>query len=118
MQPIQTYDELTPTQLYRELIEVCRVLAYEHRELGTLSSEQHVAYLQQYSVSQGNSVSGREREAQFQTKELTHEIINSRAKINSLTVQRDLIMFLLQAKPASTLLEYPPARIDAEGLSA
>jgi hypothetical protein len=118
MQPIQSYQELTNVQLRRELIDVSRILAYEHRELGTLSSDQHIEYLKAYSVSQGNSVSGREREAQFQTKELTHEIINSKAKINSLTIQRDLITFLLAHQEPTQLTEYPPARIDAEGLSA
>jgi hypothetical protein len=118
MQPIQEYGNLSSVQLYRELIEVSRILAYEHRELGVLSSDQHIQYLQQYSVSPGNSVSGREREAQFHTKELTGDIINCRARINSLTVQRDLISFLLANTPPTELSEYPPARISAEGLSA
>lgn len=115
---IQDYPTLTKHQLYLELVEVSRVLAYEHRELGTLSSDQHVQYLQQYSISLGNSVSGKEREAQFQVKELTHEVINSRAKINSLTVQRDLIVFLLLSRAPGTLPEYPPSKVDAEGLHA
>jgi hypothetical protein len=115
---LDEYKDLSRTDLYSELVEVSRVLMFEHTELGSLSGDQHVEYLKSFATSGGNSVSGRERDAQFQTKELTQEIIQSRARINALTVQRDLLVFILLNQSPTPLLEYPPARMDAEGLSA
>lgn len=118
MRQISEYQTMQEDELYHELIEVSRVLAAKHIELGTFCSDQHVSYLQSYLQSPGNSVAAKNREAEFNTKELTREIIELKAVINALTIQRDLITFLLLKREPSTLIMYPPASIDAEGLSA
>lgn len=112
---ISLYPTLDTPQLYAELIEVSRILSYAHGELGVMMGDHHKDFLTKYIQAPGNSVAAKSRDAEYGTSELMREIINTRGQINSLTIQRDLIIFLLQGQKPSELLVYPPATADEEG---
>jgi hypothetical protein len=60
-------------------------------------------YLQAYSTSPGSSVAAKNREAQYYTTDLTRQILERRAKINSLLLCRDLITFILLERAPGSL---------------
>lgn len=100
--------------LRKELIDVSANLANLHKELGFLSGEQHRGYLTEYIKSPGGSVSAKNREAEYNTRDITVDVIGCRAQIAELTTNRDLIVFLLlSVKPTLTWI---PAEFDGDGL--
>lgn len=117
MQNVTTYGTLTNEQLRDELVLVSAALASEHRELGSLCADQHADYLSAYARSPGSSVAAKNREAEFNCVDQTRDIMHSQAKMNALTVARDLIIFLLLSRQPS-LSPYPPPRFDADWLSS
>jgi hypothetical protein len=52
-------------------------------------------YLQAYSTSPGSSVAAKNRDAEYYTTDLSRQIMERRAQINSLVLVRDLIVFIL-----------------------
>jgi hypothetical protein len=81
-----------------------------------LSSEQHREFLKSYIQSAGGNVSAKNRDAEYQTKDLMVDIIATRALINKLTTDRDLIVFLLLSRQPVDLSMFPPAIMDEGGL--
>lgn len=110
----RNYGTLTSEGLRAELVGVSANLANLHKELGFLSSEQHKAYLSHWVASPGGSVAGKNREAEFNTREITSEIISVRAQINEATTNRDLLVFLLLSVKPSQLREL--SGFDEDGL--
>jgi hypothetical protein len=110
------YGKMSDLQLRDQLVLVSHHLSYLHSELGFQSKEQHKAFLTEYIKSPGGSVAAKNREAEYNTREYTAEVISIRAQINDLTTNRDLIVFLLLARQPTTLTEYPPAVVTEGGL--
>lgn len=113
--PVNQYSQLTDEQLRDELVVVFSHLFSAHRELGTLVSDQHRAYLEAYARSPGSSVAAKNREAQFQTQDESRDIIQLRALINSLTEARNLIVLLLNVGSVERNL-YLVDHVDQDGL--
>lgn len=103
MQPMTTYGTLTPDQLREELILTSAALATEWTELGALCADQHSDYLSAYARSPGSSVAAKNREAEYNCVDQTRDILNSQARMNSLTIRRDLIVFFLMSRQPGKL---------------
>lgn len=110
------YGKLSVTDLRAELVIISANLGHLHSELGYLSSEQHRQFLTEYIKSPGGSVSAKNREAEYNSREVTAEVISIRAQINEATTSRDLIVFLLLSNQPTQLSQYPPAVFDSDGL--
>jgi hypothetical protein len=117
MRNVTTYNQLTEEEQREELVAVTSTLAAEYEHLGILLSDHQRDYLRDYATSPGNSVAAKNREAQYNNMELATEIFQMRAKINSLTLCRDLLTFLLISRlPGAT--PFPSvAAMDEEGLA-
>ena len=116
MQPMTTYGKLTNDDLREELILVSAALATEWTELGAVCADQHSDYLSAYARSPGSSVAAKNREAEFNCADQTREIMNSQARMNNLTVRRDLIVFLLMSR-APGALPFQAAHFDTDWLA-
>lgn len=117
MRNVSSYDRLNVEELREELVVVTSVLAGEYEQLGMQLADYHREYLTDYARSPGSSATAKNREAQYANMEAGTLIMHGRAKINSLTLCRDLLVYLLLSKePGAT--PYPGiARMDDDGLS-
>lgn len=116
MRNVSTYDTLTIEELRSELVEVTSVVAAAYEDLGGMLAEYHRDYLVQYAHSASSSVSGKNREAQYNNMEEGSNIINERSKISSLMLCRDLLVFMVTSRiPGSA--PFPLVAVeDGEGL--
>ncbi len=117
MRNVTTYNTLTLQEQREELVAITSALAAEYEHLGIALSDHQRDYLRDYAVSPGNSVAAKNREAQYANMELATEIFHMRAKINSLIICRDLLVFLLLSKQPDAIPFPDVAAMDAEGLA-
>lgn len=116
MRNVSTYDKLTNEELRAELVVVTSAVAAAYEDIGTRLSDYHRDYLMDYAQSASSSVAGKNREAQHNNMQAGGEIIHERAKINSLILCRDLLVFLSLSRQPGTV-PYPAVAIeDSEGL--
>lgn len=94
---ITQYLELDKPQLYKHLAKVVQDLAYNIREHATLTADYHTEYIKSWAQSAGGSVAAKERDAEFQQKDTMFEIIDRKGAIDALTVERDLLLVLINA---------------------
>jgi len=114
MRNVTSYDTLTPDQLREELVSVTAVLTAEYESLGMNLSDYHRDYLTDYAQSPAGSVTGKNREAAYANMEMGREILFQRARVNSLTLARDLLVFLLISRePGPVPMS---AQMDDDGL--
>ena len=117
MQNTNSYGKLTSEQLREELVELTSVLSAAYGELASLLMDQQRDYLSAYSRSPGSSVAAKNREAQYYTEDLTRQVIDKRAYINSIVLKRELAMFLL-SNTRSNEVPFPTiADLDSDGLA-
>lgn len=116
MHDSREYGKLSHSELRSELVDVSAYLGHLHSELGYLSSTQHKQFLTEYIKSPGGSVSAKNREAEYNSREVTSEVISVRAQINEAVTNRDLIVFLLLSSQPAVAPHYPPAAFDDAGL--
>lgn len=116
MQTTTTYGTLSPTELRDELVIVTAALAAEWTELGAICADQHADYLSAYARSPGASVAAKNREAEYNTVDQIRDIMNAQARMNNLTIRRDLLVFLLMAK-APGVVPFQPAHFDSDWLA-
>lgn len=74
---------------FEEYETTCIELARKHRELGSLLAVEKEGRVTNYFLSEEKSVSGRDRDAEFQTLNLTTDIIRLRSDIAALEVMCD-----------------------------
>lgn len=116
MRNVSTYDKLTIEELRSELVVVTSAVAAAYEDLGTRLSDYHRDYLMDYAQSASQSVSGKNREAQHNNMQAGSVIITDRAKINSLILCRDLLVFMILSREPG-MLPFPTiATEDNEGL--
>jgi hypothetical protein len=115
MRNVSTYDKLTLTELRSELVAVTSSIAAAQEDLGTKLSNYHRDYLTAYAHSASSSVAGKNREAQYQHSEEGAVIINERAIINSLTLCRDLLIFMVTSRIPGNV-PFPDVSLDDDGL--
>lgn len=116
MRNVSTYNKLTIEELRTELVTVTSAVAAAYEDLGSRLSEYHRDYLQSYAQSASSSVSGKNREAQHNNLEDGSTIINERAKINSLMLCRDLLIFMVTSRIPGAA-PFPGVAVeDGEGL--
>lgn len=77
--------------------QVCSDLARKHRELGSMLAVEKEGRVTNYFLSDEKSVSGRDRDAEFQTLNLTTDIIRLKSDIAALEVFRDFYQTWLVA---------------------
>lgn len=116
MRNVSTYDRLTESELRSELVVVTSAVAAAYEDLGTRLSDYHRDYLMDYAQSASQSVSGKNREAQHNNMEAGSIIIQHRAKINSLILCRDLLVFMALSRTPGNLPYPTVATEDNEGL--
>lgn len=117
MRNVSTYGKLERDELQAELVEVTGALAEEYSSIGSDLADQHRDFLQDYVRSPGSSVAAKNREAQYNSMDITQQIIHSRAKINSLTLCRDLLVFLLISREPGAIPFPNVAAFDEEGMA-
>ena len=117
MRNVTTYDSLTKEELRSELVIVTSAVAAAYEDLGQHLSDHHRDFLEDYARSPASSVAGKNREAQYANQEAQIWIIQARAKINSLTLCRDLLIFLLLSKEPGILPFPGVAMQDADGMA-
>ena len=117
MQNTLTYGQLTKKELLEELVELTSVLASAYGELALILQDQQRDYLQAYVRSPGNSVAAKNREAQHYTEELTRQLFDKRAYINSIVLKRELTMFLLSGAKSNEVPFPLIGSLDSEGLA-
>lgn len=117
MRNVSTYGRLERDELEAELVEVTGALAAEYISIGSDLADQHRDFLQDYVRSAGSSVAAKNREAQYNSMEITQQIIHSRAKINSLTLCRDLLVFLMLSRKPGEVPFPAVAAFDEEGMA-
>lgn len=110
------YGNLTPSQLRDEVVELTSVLASAYGELALILQDQQRDYLQAYAQSPGSSVAAKNREAQYHTEELTRQLLDKRAYVNSIVLKRELAMFLLSGAKTNTVPFPEIASLDNDGL--
>jgi hypothetical protein len=93
---ISKYHALTPDELRDELISTVHDLVYTIREHATLSADYHGDFLRSWAQSAGGNVSAKDRDAEFQNKDVMEEIISRKGMIEALTAQRDLLLCLIK----------------------
>jgi hypothetical protein len=116
MRSVSEYGKITNEQLREELVLVMSALASEYDVLGAAMADHQQDYITTYVRSPGNSVAAKSREAQYNCMDQTRSIIESRAKINSLTLCRDLIVFLLLSEQPGHLPFPQLADFDETGM--
>jgi len=114
---VNSYDKLTLDQLREELVVVTSALAASHEDLGGRLSHYHRDYLVAYAHSASSSVAGKNREAQYQYLEDGAQIIQERAKINSLVLCRDLLIFMVTSRLPGNVPFPTISQEDADGLA-
>jgi hypothetical protein len=92
---VAEYGSLGIGELRAELIQITGAIASKYESLGAALADQQQDYITAYVQSPGNSVAAKNREAEWNTQVQIRDIIESRATINSLTLCRDLLVFLL-----------------------
>lgn len=101
MENTLNYGKLDKEQLRAEVVELTSLLASAYGELAELLKDQQRDYLQAFTRSPGSSVAAKNREAQYYTEELTRQLFDKRAYINSIVLKRDLAMYLLDGNHAN-----------------
>lgn len=117
MRPVSSYTTLSPLELESELVTVTSVLTAEYQSLGAALSDYHRDFLNDYAQSVAGNVSGKNREAQYANMEAGSEILLQRAKIDSLILCRDLLVFLFLSQ-APNSVPFPNIALDDDGLPA
>ena len=100
---VSQYHTVPRSELVGELCTITSAICAEYTDLATTISDHQQDYLQAYSTSPGSSVAAKNREAQYYTTDLTRQILERRAKINSLMLCRDLITFILLERVPGTV---------------
>jgi hypothetical protein len=95
VRPITTYAKLDREELRDELCYIANALAAAYTDYTTVLTEERSDYLDAYARSPGSSVAAKEREAEYNTFHISREVAEAKAKIESLTVCRDLLVTLL-----------------------
>lgn len=103
-------------ELRAELVTVTSATAAAYEDLGGMLAAYHRDYLMEYAHSASTSVSGKNREAQHNNMEEGSKIIGERAKINSLMLCRDLLIFMVTSKIPGAAPFPGIAPEDGEGL--
>lgn len=116
MRNVTTYNKLTTEEMRDELVVVTSALAAEYEQLGVMLADQHRDFLEDYARSPGGSVAAKNRDAQYANQEVTKQIIIARAKVNSFTLCRDLLVFLLLSNEPGTVPFPVVADFDDDGL--
>ena len=116
MRNVTTYDSLTIEELRSELVTVTSAVAAAYEDLGLQLADYHRDYLYDYARSASTSVAGKNREAQHNNLEAGSKIIHERAKINSLMLCRDLLIFMVTSKVPGAAPFPSVAAEDSEGL--
>lgn len=116
MIPIHELGEATQGELRVELVQVTTAIDGKYSELSIAMQDHQREYLNAYVKEPATSVAAKNRAAQYWCEDLTRQIIQLRAAINSLILKRDLILFLtLIEKPGD--VPFPTlATTDADGL--
>jgi hypothetical protein len=87
-------------------------LAEAHRTLATVTADQHRDFWKGWSESDGQSVAQRMKDAEYEARITTLEVIGARGEVNSLVTQCDCLRSLLRAHevdaPVTPLVAYPP----------
>lgn len=117
MHSTTSYGELTDEDLRAELVELTSLLASAYGELALILQDQQRDYLTAYVRSPGNSVAAKNREAQHFTEELTRQLFEKRAYINSIVLKRELSMFLLSGAKTGEVPFPLIGTLDSEGLA-
>lgn len=116
MRKVSTYDKLTPDELREELVVVTGALAAAMEDLGEYLSNYHRDYLLSYAQSASSSVSGKNREAQYNNMEDGSRVIVERSKVNSLVLCRDLLTFMATSRLPGAMPFPAVAAEDDDGL--
>jgi hypothetical protein len=116
MIPIHELGQATRDDLRAELIQVTTALDGKYSELSITMQDHQREYLKAYVQEPATSVAAKNRAAQYWCEDLTRQIIQQRASINSIVLKRDLIVFLLiDDKP--NVVPFPElVTLDSEGL--
>jgi hypothetical protein len=94
MRDTTTYGKLDHDELRDELVEVCAALIEAINELPPLTADKNRSWIEGYARSPGNSVAAKEREAEYQTLDVTNELTEVNLRIRALTVKRELLELL------------------------
>jgi hypothetical protein len=99
MPDITMYGKMSKEDLAIELADVCNTLQSRIRELGGLVQDYNNDYYVAYFRAPGNSVSAKEREAEYSCLTLINERAVLDAEINALTVAKECIETILTYAP-------------------
>ncbi len=118
MRTVNEYGSLTNDELREELVQITATLALEYKDMGAMLADQHRDFLNDYIRSPGGSVAAKNRDAQYNSMDVTSQIIGKRAVINGLVLCRDLITFLLLSKEPGAIPFPTIASFDEDGLAS
>jgi hypothetical protein len=90
-----TYGRLTRSELITELLTITGMLSTRCRELGSVTADYNREFYPAYFVAPGNSVSAKEREANYKCITLLNEMVELEAEIKSLEIIKHLIETIL-----------------------
>jgi hypothetical protein len=114
---ITEYSKLSVDELRDELVQITAALINEYSALGAALGDHQHDYLDYYIQSPGGSVAAKNREAQYNCTEISRDILNHRANINSLTLCRDLLSFLSLPSRLGNVPFPDLATMDPDGLA-
>ena len=96
--PLSEYHLLSPDELREELSRVSARLAGYFTELTPIRKQWLYYFFEGYNNSHETSVSGRERSGEYAARSLKEDELDIEGNISSATVQRDLLVTLLERR--------------------
>lgn len=99
MLDITTYGKLTKEELCSELADVTNTLQSKLRELGGLTQDYNNEFYPLYFRAPGNSVSAKEREANYGCLQMVNDLAVLDGEIKALTIVKECIETILTHAP-------------------
>jgi hypothetical protein len=95
MMEILKLEHMDRDELRVQIVRVTHDLVYWTEELGRFTQDHRRSFLTRYIQSPGGSVAAKEKDAEFGSLEESNMVIDAKARVDSLTITRDLIELLL-----------------------
>ena len=118
MIPIHNLGQATRDELRAELVQVTTALDSKYSELAVTMQDHQREYLSAYIKEPATSVAAKNRAAQYWCEDLTRQVIQQRAEINSIVLKRDLIVFLMMDEKPGAVPFPDLVSLDSEGLAS
>lgn len=99
MEQVTNLGKLNKPQLRNELVDIVSTLQSRLREYGGIVADYNSSYYPAYAQCPSNSVSAKERAAEYECLDQLNDKVQLEAELRALTAVRDLIVTILPYAP-------------------